>query len=447
MESSNPAWTDDMQRLALIALAALASACTFDLGSGNARQEQQEPEASESLTAVAGRLFYPERIALPSNAVLQLRVEKFDAAGRRNIAEYRRSLSGEQVPLPIALSFERSRGAGILHELRAQVFQQGTILRDTGPVLLDPGSDHIDLGRVRLHPSEAGDVGRSWQCGNRLLQFAADAGRGLLIDDGRRIELEQVRTASGVRYQSGDDESVWVHEKDGNYLFSLSGNALEDCRPREETTVPVEARGNEPGWHLELGRRRAELDYDYGEATVSLPLIDAESQGRNLYFRAAGKDGALVAVFHDELCRDTATGMPHPWRVRVQTGKRRFEGCGGRPHELLVGTEWVVERLDGDTLDLGTGRDPMTLRFNDEDRLSGYSACNHYSAGYTLSGEGLTIERPGSTLMACPPETMELEKRFFDLLTTTRRFEIDSRGRLVLIADGGRLLAREDKQN
>lgn len=419
----------------------LAPACTFDLRPGDGdRQVGTTAAEPEPITAVAGRLFYPERVALPSGAVLELQVERFHADGRRTLANFRRSLDGDQVPLPVALSFERSAEAGALDELRGRIRHEGALIRDTGPVLLDPGSDRIDLGRVQLHPVDSGDLGVSWQCGERVLRFVSQgAGASLLAGD-RRIELEQVPAASGVRYEAPGDAAVWVHEKGGDFLFSLDGEALRDCRPLADAVLPLEARGNEPGWLLRLGSNSAALDYDYGEASMTLPLIDTESRGRHLHFRAAGGRQALVAVLTAEICNDDATGMPHPWRVGVQVPGRRFDGCGGRPRDLLTGAEWVVERLGEAALDrLGH---EITLQFDPDGRLGGRSACNRFTAGYRLSGEGLSIERPAATKMACPDAVMALERRFFDLLAGTRRFEIGAGGELVLVAGDERLVAR-----
>ncbi|HSH27415.1 MAG TPA: META domain-containing protein [Wenzhouxiangella sp.] len=354
--------------LAAIPMAALLlSACTFNLRP-QAGDEPADGEQEKVTTAVAGQLFYPERIALPAEAVLQVHINEITPQGATVIADYRQALDGGQVPFPLGLSFERVLGDSVVHELRARVDAPEGPLRDSGPVLLDPQSTRIDLGRVRL--------------------FAFD--EGLVAGNGPTVEL------------------------------------------------PIEARGNEPGWRLRLSDNRAELDYDYGESRLEAPLIDRERLAQGERIRAAGDDGVMTATFHKTLCSDSATGMPHPWRVTAQVPGKRLTGCGGVPESLLVG-DWVIEQVgelrpDENTL--------MTLAFDGEGRVGGSGACNSWFADYKLTPERLNIERPGATLMACADELMALDQRLFKLLANTRRFELDHDGRLLLISGDERIRAR-----
>src|SRR5690625_6926483 len=79
----------------------------------------------------------------------------------------------------------------------------------------------------------------------------------------------------------------------------------------------------------------------------------------------------------------------------------------------------------------------MTLLFDDENRLSGQSACNRYFADYRLGGESLEIKQPGATLMACAEQQMELERAFFERLPEIRHFDISADGRLLLKSTDG----------
>jgi heat shock protein HslJ len=83
----------------------------------------------------------------------------------------------------------------------------------------------------------------------------------------------------------------------------------------------------------------------------------------------------------------------------------------------------------------------MTLKFGEDGRLSGRAACNRYTAGYELGGEGLTIERPAVTRMACREPRLMLEGRFLQLLKSVNRFDIGEDGELILIGASGRITA------
>jgi len=287
--------------LAAIPMAVLLlSACTFNLRP-QAGDAPADGEQEKVITAVAGQLFYPERIALPASAVLQIDISEITPEGTSVVADYRQALDGDQVPFPLGLSFERALGDNVVHELRARVDAPEGPLRDSGPVLLDPQSTHIDLGRVRL--------------------YAFD--EGLIAGDGPTLEL------------------------------------------------PIEARGNEPGWRLRLSDNRAELDYDYGESRLEAPLISRQRLAQGERIRAAGDDGVMTATFHRTICNDSATGMPYPWRVTAQVPGKRLTGCGGEPETLLAG-EWVIEQVGELRPDENTR---MTLRFDGEGRAGGSGAC------------------------------------------------------------------------
>lgn len=430
-----------MTRTLPILLCGLAVACTFDLRPG-ADSGGVEAAAPERKVMVSAQLFYPERIALPPDAVVQVRIDRVTGDGRSTLVEYRNALRGRQVPVPLGLSFDHAKDPGSLHELRAWIDHRQLPLRDTGPVLLEPESEVLDLGRLRLFSRPASTFGRAWECGVRQLQFAAFGERAWLTVDQQQIALERAPSASGVRYQAGEDAQTWVHEKSGEHRFAVDGDTLDDCRPWPGVSRPVVARGHEPGWRLELLEDSVELSYDYGEHSLALPLIEARTEGLSEHFRAAGEGQALLASFSQSICRDSATGMPHPWTVSVQVAGRRLEGCGGEPIELLTGRDWRIEQVgDGRPGELDI---EMTLRFDAGGRLSGQAACNRYFADYTLTPERLSIAQPGATLMACPGDTLGLDKRLFELLAATRRFDIDQRGRLILVSEQGRIEASED---
>ncbi len=430
-------------RTILILAACLVTACTFEMRPGTDAEDGEEATVT---VAVAGQLFYPERIALPGQAVLHIRVDAVDVDGIRIMSEQRQTLDGRQVPLPLGLTFERSESPDTLHRLRAWVsVPDQAILRDTGPVLLAPESDQIDLGELRLWAFDSALHGPAWQCGRHTLSFVSPgAERAILHLDNQVHELVQTQAASGVRYESVENESLWIHEKGGQMLLAVADEVQQDCQTWSGPEADIVARGNEPGWMLEVGENQLELLYDYGTARLDLPLLARSIEGLSVHYHAAGAAGALLAVFRKQICNDDATGMPYPWAAEIQFAERRFSGCGGDPETLLSANPWHVEMLGEQVL----GEDiEVSLHFDGQGRVNGRAACNSWFADYELSGEGLTIGRPGATLMACPEPLMSLERQFFDLLETIRRFDIDAQGRLVLVTADSRILARPERSD
>ena len=117
---------------------------------------------------------------------------------------------------------------------------------------------------------------------------------------------------------------------------------------------------------------------------------------------------------------------------------RIIDSINIRQATLLRGAEWVVEDVAGRGV---VDRSRATLSFSADGRVAGRGSCNRYTAGYSISGEGLTISKPASTMMACEPALMQQEQLFFELLGQVRRFTIDQSGALVLHAADGRTIA------
>ena len=77
----------------------------------------------------------------------------------------------------------------------------------------------------------------------------------------------------------------------------------------------------------------------------------------------------------------------------------------------LTGPEWVLDRLDRE--EPAPDKPEVTVLF-EENRIAGGGGCNRYMGTVTegdMPGD-LTVGLLASTMMACPPEVMELEDRY-----------------------------------
>lgn len=72
--------------------------------------------------------------------------------------------------------------------------------------------------------------------------------------------------------------------------------------------------------------------------------------------------------------------------------------------------------------------------------VGGSGGCNRFTAGYTVEGDRLTIERGASTMMACPDPQAIVEKAFMAALEATKAYRIKD-GRLAWLDTGGREIA------
>jgi heat shock protein HslJ len=84
------------------------------------------------------------------------------------------------------------------------------------------------------------------------------------------------------------------------------------------------------------------------------------------------------------------------------------------PTAFPVGVEWrLTSYLDrANVLTPVTGVKPVTALFGSSGKLSGSGGCNQYSATSSVSGTGITISQPATTLMACEESVMQQESMY-----------------------------------
>ena len=179
---------------------------------------------------------------------------------------------------------------------------------------------------------------------------------------------------------------------------------------------------------------------DGAPVTIAPPPAAETVDGAKVYKSTVNGQPFQLSVA-DELCMDTMTGMPHPATVSVEAAGQRFQGCGGEPATLLHG-EWTVAVVDGKPVVAGS---EVSLAPEAGGHLSGPASCNRYFAEFTLTGEGLTVSKPGATMMMCDQPLMDQEALFLAILEGTTRFEIGVDGSLVLHASDGRTLTANRK--
>ncbi len=365
---------------------------------------------------VTGSVAYREKIALPPGAELVVVLNgPFGQVGEARVT------SDAQVPLPFTIATEDT---GPL-TLRAGLFSGGAQIWLTAEVPVPEGADGVDLGALSLLRHVPLGFGSRMKCGDQQVDvgFAGDAAR--LRIGGRLIELAPIEAASGAKYSDGSGNSFW--SKGNRATVTLDGVDLAECLPVITPTLPLVARGNEPGWVVTLAHEGVVYSGQDGtKRDAPLPAA-TEAEGATVFDTG---DGLAVSVA-DQLCRDTMTGMPHPFTIGLTLDGQVLSGCGGEPRALLAGV-WRLVDLPGVTVP--EGAEP-TFEVTG-DFMSGASGCNRYTGGLSLSGEGLSLQPGGMSMMACEEPFMQLEAAFVERLGRVSGFDIDEAGRLVLLVDG-----------
>jgi len=389
---------------------------------------------------VKGELTYRERIALPAGATARIEIREYTVNGFSLVAEQRIDLTGRQAPIPFELEVDRRAiDNEALHELRGITSHGGYARRATEPKVLNLVSDAIRTGALHLRPLDRIAFGTAYRCGEVPVQLGRLDEAPRLVIDGRTFRMRPAAEGSGERLVAADDPTTTVRVDAGEMTVHLNGQELPECSISDPLPLPFSAGGNEPGWHVEVGAADVKLVTDYGESTREMKLLGRETEGDTTRFRASSGANAALISATATICRDSATGMPHPYAVVVQTRDDRHTGCGGEPSSLLAGRRWVVEDLNGRGI---IDRPRMTLEFDSDGGVAGLASCNRFTAQYKLTGERLTIDPAATTRMTCPEALMNQERRFLEILEGVNHFDLETSGALILQGKAGSLVAR-----
>ncbi|MDX1756417.1 MAG: META domain-containing protein [Marinobacter sp.] len=280
------------------------------------------------------------------------------------------------------------------------------------------------------------------ECGQLDVQLVPHE-EGVLLQAGtEEYLLAPTRSASGARYALPVDPSTWFWSSGERALLETGGRRWPECVMAGGLTEPFSAQGNEPFWRVSVADDKLRVEELDGQALVAdVRVVNKTSSGRTLV--GDNTDQSVEVAVARQLCRDSMSGMPHPYQVRLTLNGDVRNGCGGDPALLLRGVEWTVEAIDGSAV-LADSR--VNLTFLADNRVAGKASCNNFMGGYELSGEGLAFSQTATTLMACAPALMQQEDRFLKLLAEVARFDFDARGKLVLQTADGRTLTAQSRQ-
>jgi len=412
----------------LIAAASLAvlAGCAGDPGAVLATSGSTQAEP----LFIKGALTYRERIALPPQSRARVELREGPTGEGTLIAEQTIEFAGRQVPITFELAVSRDKlVAGRQYSLLGQIAAEAGSGWTSQQVPVDATAPTIDLGTLILVQARHYVSPARLRCGERFVSVDYSRDPVRMIVGGEAFELRAVPAASGAKYEASGDPATTLWNKGESTTLVVRGQAYPECRPAAGDVF--RARGNEPGWLLEISDTSITLETDYGQKRVTAPRPEPETTAGFRRYSARTPDGELGVTIFDQPCRDSMSGMPYPQSVSVVVDGTELKGCGGDPASLLHGA-WVVEEIDSSGI---IEKSQPTLNFSAEGRVFGKASCNSYSGKYVLSGEGLRIGPTAATMMACEPRLMQQEQAFLVRLETIRRFELAADGALLLISE------------
>jgi heat shock protein HslJ len=202
-------------------------------------------------------------------------------------------------------------------------------------------------------------------------------------------------------------------------------------------TESYHARAADGSWSLSIADGQMTFSADSRQAVVvATPSPDQDNISRRYAARPLTVDilpGASCAV---------ATGERYADTVFITSGRRSYEGCGGRilAPDDLTDTSWYFAEIGGARTEL-TGdilRDDRYAVDFGADAFVGYGGCNRFSAHYRVVAGILTIHEPwGTTRGTCAEPVMSRERRLMEILRASVRVSFPDQNTLLLTGESG----------
>lgn len=197
------------------------------------------------------------------------------------------------------------------------------------------------------------------------------------------------------------------------------------------------ALGTEPFWDVTIERGRIDFDDASSEQRFA---VRAPARVRTANGYGWRTPRIRVDVRH-EACGDGMSMRLYPTevRVRVGSGGRELQGCGGYTYRgNLSGTSWQIVNATFNEV----GGEAYRIQFAGG-RLTGRAGCNRFSGPYRMAASGrITIGPLAVTRMACPEPQMEIERAVLETFAEPAFVTYGRAGEIAIGNEVGGVLLR-----
>jgi len=445
-----------------------------------------QAQPAEGFVIVNGSAAYRQRIAMPPDAVLTVRVEDVSRADAPApvLAETREPFGTRQVPITFSLQVSSvAIDPRLSYAVRATITVGGELRFTTTrnyAVLTRGAPNHVDLVLDAVQPAPAAAPGPAvgfalpatfagvMPCADcagiaQTLTLRADGLyrlRRTYLDkpDGPFAELGRwMADASGKRLTLRSGSEILLFEVKDNTTLRLldrlgqpiTSNANLDLR-RSAQVDPV----NEPlrwrGEFVYLADAATFTDCASGLHWPVAMTADYQTLERNYLQSRSAPGKPLLVSFDGRLeVRPSMEGPPREQMVVDRFGSSQpGVSCGsaasgkGDVKAELKDTYWKLIELDGATIVMAPAqqREVRITLAGEGSRLFGFSGCNQLVGAYVQDGNALRFTQMASTRMACVEPLMELESQVLKMLGATTGYRIE--GDQLILLGGDQVLAR-----
>jgi uncharacterized lipoprotein YbaY/heat shock protein HslJ len=443
------------------------------------------PNSPDALITVSGTAAYRQRIAMPPDAVLSVRLEDVTRADTQSpvLAEFSEQFGDRQVPIAFSLQVANSDiQPGHRYNLRATITVAGKLHFTTTrsyPVLTQDAANNVDLLLDAVAVNELDKAVGSTStlslpatfsgilpCADcpgteqtltlrqdglyRLRRVYQDKPEGSFAEAGGWKVTDKLLSlnngAETILFAIIDSDTLRQLDQSGQ-LISSSAN-LDLRRSSERNLI-----GDSAEWRGTFQYLADAATFTECASGLHWPVAmtaDYLSAERN-YTRSSVTPGSpLWVTFNGQLAKMPGMeGQPVEQMLiekfkSSQSDKNCLSVVSESPKSIaeLTNTLWKLISL-GDQ-PIANPPSPqrqihMTLA-NGGSRVSGFSGCNRFTGSFKQTGSELHFSQMAGTMMACLSPDMELESQVLKLLNDTTHYRIE--GEQLLLLMGDKVMAR-----
>ena len=125
---------------------------------------------------------------------------------------------------------------------------------------------------------------------------------------------------------------------------------------------------------------------------------------------------------------------------QVETRDAMVEIVAAPPQNPLANTTWKLKSAEGIS-DVPV-EVTITAFFGADGSLTGSGGYNSFTTSYVISNQAITIQPPQTTGALCGEPADSLEQVYLGLLPQAANFEINDKGKLIILNNGGQEILR-----